>query len=282
MPPDGKPQLTQEEKDLITTWIESGGEFEKKLMTYDPEAPIFLLANQMFKDVPRVYSFNPADPEKIKSLNNFYRKVISLGADSPALSVSYFSRQNFELSSLNDLFDISEQVVVLNLNNMPLEDEDLELLSGFQNLEKLYLNFSNLQGDGIQYLKPLKNLKTLSLTGNELEENALAPLGELKGLEKLFIWNTGLEDDQVTTLQESLPNTFIETGFTDDGTVYQLNPPTLKFDQAFFEDQVKVEIDHSARPNLFFGSESSKAMMASGVSGFTCSVQACQNPHHVH
>lgn len=247
MPPDGKPQLTQEEKDLITTWIESGGEFEKKLMTYDPEAPIFLLANQMFEDVPRVYSFNAADPEKIKSLNNFYRKVISLGADSPALSVSYFSRQNFELSSLNDLFDVSEQVVVLNLNNMPLEDEDLELLSGFQNLEKLYLNFSNLHGDGIKHLNPLKNLKALSLTGNELGENALAPLAELKGLEKLFIWNTGLEDDQITTLQENLPDTFIETGFTDDGTVYQLNPPTLKFDQAFFEDQVKVEIDHSIK-----------------------------------
>src|SRR5690606_17115588 len=29
MPPEGKPQLTQEEKDLITTWISSGADFDK-------------------------------------------------------------------------------------------------------------------------------------------------------------------------------------------------------------------------------------------------------------
>jgi uncharacterized membrane protein len=245
MPPEGKPQLTQEEIDLILAWIESGGEFEKKLMTYDPEAPIFILANQKFEDIPVVYPFEAADPEEVQSLNNFYRKVVSMGADSPALSVSYFGRQNFDISSVEELFSISEQVVILNLNNMPITDEDLSLLSRFNNLEKLYLNFTNIKGEGLTELTSLQYLSSLSLTGNELDENAIAALSELKGLKKLFIWNTGLGESQISSLEASLPNTHIEKGFTDDGSIYQLNAPVIKFEEAFFKDQVKVEMNHS-------------------------------------
>lgn len=247
MPPEGKPQLTQEEIDLITAWIESGGEFEKKLMTYDPEAPIFILANQKFENVPQLYLFPEADPEEVQSLNNFYRKIVVMGADSPALSVSYFSRQNFDISSLEELFSISEQVVILNLNNMPITDVDLSLLDRFTNLEKLYLNFTNIKGEGLSQLASLKNLKSLSLTGNELDDKAISSLAELKGLENLFIWNTGLDEGQISSLEGILPNTHIELGFTDDGTVYQLNPPIIKFDMAFFTDKVKVEMDHSIK-----------------------------------
>src|SRR5690606_16395634 len=122
MPPEGKPQLTEDEKELILAWIKSGGDFGKKLVAYDREDTIFQLASQKFENIPKIYSFMPADPAKISTLNSFYRKVISLGAGSPALSVSYFSRQNFKAASLKELYDIGEQLVVLNLNNMPLAD----------------------------------------------------------------------------------------------------------------------------------------------------------------
>ncbi|MEX2593769.1 MAG: c-type cytochrome domain-containing protein [Anditalea sp.] len=247
MPPEGKPQLSEEEKELITAWISSGGDFEKKVLAYDSEEPIFQLASQKFENVPRAYTFEAASPEKIRSLNSFYRKVLSLGADSPALSVSYFSRQNFEISSLEELFDVAEQVVTLNLNNMPVEDGDLELLSSFPNLEKLYLNFADIRGEGIGHLASLENLRILSLTGNVLDETAVGSLKELKGLNKLYLWNTGLGEDQISSLRESLPQALIETGYTDDGTVYQLNPPTVKFDEAFFRNQAEVEILHSIK-----------------------------------
>ena len=252
MPPKGKPQLTEEEKELITSWVASGGDFGKKLLTYSPEAPIFQLASQKFENLPKTYTFDAADPEKIALLNNFYRKVVSLGAGSPAVSVSYFSRQNFNAASIKELSAIKTQVVSLNLNNMPIRDTDMELLSDFVHLENLYLNFAEIQGEGTKHLLPLENLLVLSLSGNTLDETALVSLEELKGLEKLFIWNCGLSEEQISKLKKSLPQTYIETGFADDGTIYQLNPPTLEFENSFFHGKEVVEILHPIKSTSIY------------------------------
>ncbi|HLU88614.1 MAG TPA: c-type cytochrome domain-containing protein, partial [Cyclobacteriaceae bacterium] len=222
MPPEGKPQLTPEEKDLITAWISSGASFDQKLLTYDPRAPLFQLASQIFQEGSSGYSFDAVDPEKIKSLNNVYRQVSPLAAGSPALSVSYFGRNNFEVSSLEELLEVRENVVEFNLNNMTLEDSDLETLAGFANLEKLLINFNNIKGEGLARLSSLKALSTLSLAGNSLDEKAVSALSSLTGLRKLYLWETGLTEDQISRLREKLPHTAIETGYVDDGTVYQL------------------------------------------------------------
>lgn len=244
MPPKSKPQLTEDETELIVAWIASGGEFEKKVLAYEPATPLFQLASQRFEDVPKAYTFKPASPDKVASLNSFYRKVTSLGGGSPALSVSYFGRQNFDAKSLEELHSISEQVVELNLNHMPVKDDNLAPLSKLPHLEKLYLNFTDLQGEGLKHLSSLQHLSTLSLSGSPLDETALALLGQLNTLDYLYIWNTGLSEEQISTLRDALPHALIESGFSDDGTVYQLNPPTLKFDSAFFLGQTKIEILH--------------------------------------
>lgn len=247
MPPKSKPQLTDEETELILSWIASGGDFSKKVLAYDPEAPIFQLASQRFEDQPKGYEFKAADAATVESLNNFYRKVASLGAGSPALTVSYFSRQNFDAESLKDLYKVENQVVVLNLNQMPVKDEDLALLSRFTNLEKLYLNFADIQNEGLKHLAPLKKLQHLSLTGNPLDASSLTALGELKGLKMLYLWSTGLRDEDIDALEKALPNTVIERGYSDDGTIFRLTPPRLKFENAFFKDEVKVEVEHAIK-----------------------------------
>jgi uncharacterized membrane protein len=252
MPPKSKTQLTEEETELIISWIASGGDFNKKVLAYEFNTPLFQLASQRFEDIPKAYTFQPASPDQISSLNSFYRKVTSLGGGSPALSVSYFSQQNFDPQSFDELLTISEQVVELNLNHMPVKDEDLAPLSNLPNLEKLYLNFSDLQGEGLKHLISLPHLSSLSLSGSPLNETALVPLAELKALDYLYIWNTGLSNEQIADLQKTLPNTFIETGFADDGTIYQLNPPTLKCDSAFFNGQTRIEILHPIKSTAIY------------------------------
>ncbi len=74
----------------------------------------------------------------------------------------------------------------------------------------------------------------------------------LSSLRQLFLWNTGLAPDQITELRESLKDTYIETGYRDDGTVYQLNSPVIKFDKAFFQDELQVKIDHPIQGTSLF------------------------------
>lgn len=252
MPPKSKPQLTEEETELIISWIASGGDFNKKVLAYEPETSLFQLASQRFEDVPKVYGFKPASPDQVASLNSFYRKVTPLGGGSPALSVSYFGRQNFDPNSLEELHSISEQVVELNLNHMPVKDADLASLAKLPHLEKLYLNFSYLQGEGLKHLSSLQHLSTLSLSGSPLDETALPALTELEGLDYLYIWNTGLIEEHIAKLRDAIPKALIESGFADDGTVYQLNPPTLKFDSAFFMGRTLVEINHPIKSTAIY------------------------------
>src|SRR5690606_27885802 len=215
MPPKSKPQLTEEEVKLITSWIASGGDFDKKVLAYEPETPLFQLASQQFTAPPKSYDFNAADAKTVESLNNFYRSVTSIGAGSPALAVSYFSSKNFNLESLKELAKIEKQIVTLNLNQMPLNDEDLALLSKLEHLERLNLNFANIKNKGLNYLKGLSNLSYLSISGNPLDEEAATVLAEMKGLKELYLWNTGLAEESIAMLKKALPSTYIETGYSD-------------------------------------------------------------------
>jgi uncharacterized membrane protein/mono/diheme cytochrome c family protein len=243
MPPKGKPQLSEEEIALLEAWIASGSEFDRKLVAHSDTTALFRLAVNRFSDV-KSYDFKPANSTTVKGLNNFYRKVQALGMDSPALSVSYFGRAAFDPKSLAELREIRQQTVSINLNNMPMEDGDMAELASFANLERLYLNFTSITGEGLRHLKDLPQLRILSVSGNSLDEQAVSHLSEMKNLSQLYIWNTGLDEDQIGRLRTALPNTKIETGYQDDGTVYQLNPPVLKFDHAFFSESMEVNIHH--------------------------------------
>ncbi|WP_114747911.1 c-type cytochrome domain-containing protein [Pleomorphovibrio marinus] len=252
MPPKGKPQLSDEEKDLLSAWIRDGAVFDQKVLAFPDTTMTYQLAVQKFTSKPKSYDFPKADASTVENLNNFYRKVQALGMNSPAIAVSYFGRSAFDPSSLEDLKEIREQTVSLNLSNMPLKDEDLDKLSDFPNLERLYLNFTDISGEGLGHLRPLENLKLLSLSGNKIDDNGVENLQELKSLKQLFLWNSGLSNEQISTLQSALGDTYIETGYRDDGTVYQLNPPVIKFDKAFFQDQIEVRIEHAIQGTSLF------------------------------
>lgn len=252
MPPKGKPQLTDEEKAILEAWIDSGAEFEKKLLAMPDTSSLFLLAVEKFSSVEKTYDFPKADASTVKELNNFYRKVQALGMESPALSVSYFGSAAFDPNSLSELAPVQKQTVSLNLNNMPLDDAGMTELRNFPNLERLYINFASVKGEGIVQLAGLENLRLLSLSGNPLESAAAVELEKLKNLRQLFLWNTGLEPQLIDQIKAALPNTKVEIGYKDDGTVYQLNPPVIKFDKAFFKEKLQVEIKHPIQGTSIF------------------------------
>lgn len=244
MPPKGKPQLTDGEKAILEAWIAGGADYDRKITAMEDTSLIYQLAVEKFSSKPVVYDFKAADAKTVGSMNSFYRKVQPLGSASPALSVSYFGKAVFDPASLRELKDIYEQTVSLNLNNMPMDDEGMVYLEPFFNLETLYLNFAEIRGEGLGFLSGMKNLRLLSLSGNPLGKEAVEGLARLKNLKHLYIWNTGLDQNDVDRIREYLPGTRIETGYKDDGTLYTLNPPVIKFDKAFFRDKTEVRISH--------------------------------------
>ena len=131
----------------------------------------------------------------------------------------------------------------LNFQNMPLKDEDIKRLSDYPNLEVLNLNFTGIEGNTLGELKGLKNLKQLSLSGNPLSEAAFESLNDFGQLKDLFVW-TSKNENAISKLKSNLPNTNIEGGFQDDGTLFQLNPPQIESVKSIFTDKINLTLKH--------------------------------------
>jgi len=245
MPPAGKAQLTDEEVEVLEAWISSGASFDIQVASLAPESSLYALAQRKFNaPKTRNYDFAAADPEIVAKLNSFYRSISSVAANSPALSVSFFSREAFSVEQLKELEPIKSQVVSLNLAKMPLGDADLQWVTQFQNLEKLNLNFTDVTNEGLKSLARLSQLAEVSLSGTAISGEGLKELRSLEALRKLVLWNTGVDSATAATVQGDFPRTALELGFDASGTIIQLPPPVIETTKAIFNEPLNVEVRH--------------------------------------
>lgn len=233
MPPDGKPQLTKQEIALLESWIAAGGDVEKKLADFPAQdsfriaGSAALAAIQPASEKEKVYAFSPASEETIQKMNTPFRTVFPLYQGSPALQADFFVRGSFQSTSLEELLDIKDQLVILNLSKMPVTDNDLKIIGNFDHLEKLNLNFSTIEGSGLASLQSLNHLSSLTLAGTSITAESLAPVLGLSSLRELYVWNTKVNEEEKTKLSATHPGIRIFTSpFNDDQTL-KLGKPLL-------------------------------------------------------
>jgi len=168
--------------------------------------------------------------------------VYPLAKNSPALGAEFFTASQFTQESLKDLLEVKQQLVSLNLDKMPVKDEDLKTIGQFSQLRKLNLSFTQITGATINELKGLKELKQLSLSGTRISSEAVKGLSSLKQLTKLFLWNTGLTPAEIRSLESK--SLIIETGFRGDEITLKLTPPVLQNDQQIIIQPVALKLKH--------------------------------------
>lgn len=252
MPPQGKPQLTGVEIALLSLWINAEAGFNKKVITLPVNDSLRLIATTVLQpviDSTFLFDFAAADKKVITKLNTNYLTIAQFSKESPALEVSIYNRDAYSVKQLDELSEIQKQVISLNLNKLPVKDEDLKTVSHFENLRRLDLNFSEVTDNGLNALLSLKHLHTLSLSGTKVSYNGLKEkLAALKKLKTISIWNTGISVQQVTELQHAYKDiTFIE-GFSADGKdTLKLNLPLIKNSTMVFGEAISVQLKHPIR-----------------------------------
>lgn len=245
MPPSGKPQLTPEEEMVLYYWIKSGASDKLKVAALPQGDTLRTIAVAKFNTIETdEYSFAPADEKKIKDLKNNYRLVQPLAEGSPALGVTFFSASQFKPEQLKELSEVKDQIVSLNLNKMPVTDEDLATIAQFKNLRKLNLSFTNIKGAGLKSLAALKELKQLSLSGTGVNASSLAALSPLTKLTELHIWTTPAQSENLAALQKQLPHTQVQTGFKGDTITIKLNLPLIENEEQIVIDPIALKIKH--------------------------------------
>lgn len=245
MPPTGKTQLTEEEISILYHWIKRGASATTKVAALPESDSLRQIAAAVFKTVETDnYTFKPADESKIKALKNNYRFITPLSIGSPALGVEFFGAAQFKPEQLKELLEIKEQVVSLNLNKIPVSDDDLTIISQFINLRKLNLSFTNIKGATVPLLAKLTLLQQLSLSGTKVTAAQLLPLAVLPKLTELFIWNTPAQAESLAALQKKMKNTSIQTGFNGDTIRMRLNAPIIENEEQVILEPLDLKMKH--------------------------------------
>jgi uncharacterized membrane protein len=245
MPPIGKPQLTEQETQVLYLWIKSGAAFKTRVMDLPETDTLRLIANTFFNTIETDdYDFAAADEKKIKELNTNYRVIAPLAVQSPALGAEFFSAQSYLPGQLKELLAVKKQVVNLNLNKMPVKDDELTIISQFSNLRKLNLSFTGITGSSLSELNKLDELRQLSLSGTAIKKENVLALASLKKLSHLFVWNTTLSDTDIGDLKNAMKNIIVEAGFKDDTSILQLTPPILLNEEQIIVSPLALKLKH--------------------------------------
>lgn len=245
MPPQGKPQLTDEETEIITRWIRKGADFNLRVADLPASDTLHQLAVKIFTNAAIAeYEFDEADPATVEKLNTANRVVNPEALGSPALSVNFFNSTLFSADQLRELSEVKKQIVTLDLSKMPVQDADLKLISEFENLRRLNLSFSNVTGATLSELKKLKHLRSLSLSGTKVNAEQLRQLQNFSNLKTLYTWSLPISETEIENLKQQAKHIRFETGFKGDTIKLKLSPPVLVNDEIFVSKPVPLKLKH--------------------------------------
>jgi len=248
MPPRGKVQLTEDEIQVLESWIRGGSSFTAKVLDFPAEGPLFVFAsNKLGGEVQEKYDFPSVSDATIQKLTTDYRVIAPLSMESPGLSVNFYNAAVFSGKQLEELSDIKEQIVELDASTMPVKDKDLSTIAGFKNLRKLLLNFTDITGATISELSKLPHLRDLSLTGTSVKLADIQTLKNTTSLRTIYLANTGIPNEGFVQLRKEMGKIAIESGFRSDTVVLKLNPPQVVNKEAVLTGKGTILLKHQIK-----------------------------------
>lgn len=251
MPPADKAQLTEAEKNFIAAWIGKGADTKTTFLSLNYDDTLKKLADPVLEmyqaqgGYEPLYHFNFVSAKQIEKLSLPNRTVFQIARNEPALGVDFYLRESFDKRYLEDLRAVDQQVISINLSNMPFADKDFGVIADFPNLEKLVLNNTAVTGKNFEVLSKNLKLRSLSVSGAPVQPEHLEKLGGHRSLREVFLWNTNVADDQVRDLQHRFPGITWNTGYQPDkGELLRLNPPLAVSEQLLSTDEA-IRLKHN-------------------------------------
>ena len=233
MPPKGKAQLTEEEIYLFKEWIIRKADTAIRFHQLDLKDTLRSIIQKIVQikssvSATKHYDFKKANEDDIKSLNSPFRRVLPIDVNSPALVVKFYLKEKFNIKLLEECTPIAKQIIEINLSSMPVDDKVFELLSNFENLEKLNLNGTLINGEKLGSLSANKKLAFISLASTKIQVEQLYSIGNMSSLKNIYLWNSQVSDTALKSLQLKFPKIKWDIGYVPDDTeLLKLTPPTV-------------------------------------------------------
>ena len=226
MPPEGRPQLTVAEAELIRWWIDQGASYEQTLAEAEVTPTVQTILDGYGLDEIRTGIFaldvSPADSTDIEALRAVGVSVTSLAEEESFLQVRCTDPAACSGNNLaGALQPLTAQVAWLDLGRTEASDTTLEAVSRLENLTRLHLEQTRVTDAGLANLKGLQYLEYLNLYGTAVTDEGLQHLTDLSSLRALYLWQTGVTEAGIQSLQQALPDLDVNLGLS-------LDPPTTQ------------------------------------------------------
>jgi hypothetical protein len=243
MPPDGKLQLTPDELRILTLWIKSGGNFEQRINEVAKDDSLYILVNKYQASASQKASLNFNLPG-LEEFNSNYCSVNYLFNGSDEVEVNFFQGTNYNRENLKRLEKIKTSIVSLNLQGMPLTQEDVDIILQFSNLQKVNLNSTGLDIGSLERLKTLIKLKSVSISGIDFDETEFDKFLDGAKFASVNVWSQKAGKKQLEKVIAKYPDINIIVGDNLEDEVMKISNPTIAQDSTVFSDRLIVKLKH--------------------------------------
>ncbi|MCU0345624.1 MAG: chitobiase/beta-hexosaminidase C-terminal domain-containing protein [Saprospiraceae bacterium] len=258
MPPKGKKQLTEPEKQLLDWWLKSGAPFDK---TVAAAAMPAALRSALAASAPANASLldglqlKPVSDDELKKLRSEGMQVFPLAAGSPFLQALFSGKKDLTAEQLKKLKPVADNIVELNLASSSVDDAMLAALKDLPHLNRLYLAQTAITDKGLTHLDGLQFLEYLNLYQTKVTDAGLAQLQALPKLRSLYLWQTGVTADGLAKFASQKPGILLDNGIKNDSIfgAVELRAPVIKASKELFNDTVQVTLEAGfAKVNIHY------------------------------
>ncbi|HRX10889.1 MAG TPA: chitobiase/beta-hexosaminidase C-terminal domain-containing protein, partial [Draconibacterium sp.] len=243
MPPEGKLQLTDDEKSIIRLWVKTGGNFELRLNELAENDSLFLLTNKYQFALNQKVTLN-FDLPGLEEYNSNYCSVNYLFHGSDEVEVNFFQGSNYNRENLKKLEKIKTGIVNLNMQGMPLTVEDLDIIMQFSNLQKVNLNSTGLTIGSLAKLKTLTKLYSVSISGIDFDAGELDQFLDGSKFSSLNVWSQKADKKQLENVIAKYPNINVVVGDNMEDKIMKISNPTIAQDSSIFANSLTVKLKH--------------------------------------
>jgi uncharacterized membrane protein len=198
MPPDGKPQPTDDQIAALRWWIDSGAPQHKSIAELNPGISQSDLVFRLLKIAP------PVDASTPKSLAEIAGQITDAAArtgaliqpvavDQPWVSINAAVARSFGNAELEALIPLGNNIKILDLAGTKVTDAGLTAIQQMPNLQELRLERTAVTDAGLKNLTKLRKLDYLNLYGTPVTDAGLDTLKGLPALRHLYLWRTKID-----------------------------------------------------------------------------------------
>lgn len=220
MPPEEKPQLTEQEIKMIHWWVANGAGFDKTLPAFSPPDEMrkfivsYLNEKQELPAPPILPAgeVNKANQSAIDKLKNAGAVVLPIAQNSHFLMVNLVNANVRLVTEQRLLVPINNQLISLRAGNTAVSDSLLEQIGLCKNLIRLHLDHSRVTDGGLKQLKQLKLLQYLNVVGTVVSIRGLEQLQGLNELGAVYCYQSAVQQQDLLRLKKIFPTTRIDLG----------------------------------------------------------------------